>query len=96
MHSNPTITSGRALIIIPGTVNYFYNLSGRRVAEALGELGLAVEVSTLGACPDGDFDCCFLSNITEILCAHGDEADGLERIAALGGRCRVAPRCGRR
>jgi hypothetical protein len=89
MHSNPTVMSRRALILIPGTMNDFDNLSGRRVAEALGDLGLAVEVSTLDACPEGDFDCCFLSNITEILCPHGDEADRLGRIAALGGRCRV-------
>jgi hypothetical protein len=89
MHSNPTIMSRRALIIVPGTVNYFYNLSGRRVAEALGELGFAVDVSTLGDCPQGDYDCCLLSNITEILIAHGDADDGLERIIAVGGRCRV-------
>ena len=81
--------SDAALIIIPGTVNYFYNLSGHRIAEALGTLGFAVDVSTLGECPEGDYDWCLLSNITEILHAYGDEADGLERIRAIGGRCRA-------
>ena len=89
MHSDSRTRSRRALIIIPGTVNYFYNLSGRRVAEALRELGFAVDVSTLGDCPQGDYDCGFLSNITEILHAHADVADGLRRIVAIGGRCRL-------
>ena len=57
----------RALIIIPGTVNYFHNLSGRRLAEALATLGFTVEVSTLRECPQGEYDCCFLSSITESL-----------------------------
>jgi len=90
MHSDPeTIFQHRALIVIPGTVNYFYNLSGQRVAEALRELGFAVDVSTLGDCPEGDYDCCLLSNITEILHANNDVASGLARIVAIGGRCRA-------
>ena len=44
MHSDSRPTSRRALIIIPGTVNYFYNLSGERIAEALARLGVAVEI----------------------------------------------------
>jgi hypothetical protein len=79
--------SRRALIIIPGTVNYFYNLSGRRIAEALQELGFAVTVSTLGDDPQGEYDWCLLSNIGEILHAHGDESGGLERLRAIGRRC---------
>ena len=80
----------RALIIIPGTVNYFHNLSGRRLAEALATLGFTVEVSTLRECPQGEYDCCFLSSITESLFSSSiDEADGLERIRALGNRCQV-------
>jgi len=31
-----------ALITILGTLNYFYDLSGRRLAKALHELGFAV------------------------------------------------------
>jgi hypothetical protein len=89
MHSDTNSPSSRALIIIPGTVNYFYNLSGHRIAEALGALGFDVEVSTLGECGGGEYDCCLLSNIWEIVYAWGDEAGGLAQIAALGDRCRV-------
>jgi hypothetical protein len=89
VHRDPNSPSRRALVLIPGTVNYFYNQSGRRVAEALGELGFGVDVTTLDACPGGDFEIGVLSNIWEILVAHGDEADGLSRLAAVGGRCRA-------
>jgi hypothetical protein len=89
MHSDSIVRSRRALIIIPGIVNYFYNLSGRRIAEALRTLGFAVDVSTLDDCPQGDYDCCLLSNITEILHAQGDEADRLREIVALGSHCRL-------
>lgn len=80
----------RALIIIPGTVNYFYNLSGRRIAEALGEHGFAVEIRTLAECPEvGEYDWCLLSNVTEILHNFGEEGPGLERIASIRRRCRA-------
>jgi hypothetical protein len=89
MDSDPKTTFRRALIIIPGTVNYFYNLSGHRIAEALRELGFEVNVNTLGECSEDSFDWCLLSNITEILHAYGDEACGLARIGSIGGRCRA-------
>ncbi len=90
MHSDPeTIFQRRALIVIPGTVNYFYNLSGQRVAEALRELGFVVDVSTLVDCPKGDYTCCILSNISEILHAFGDEAGGFAKLDDLRGRCRA-------
>ncbi len=79
--------SRRALILIPGTVNYFYNLSGQRIADALHPLGFDVEISTLADCPEDDYDWCVLSNITEILHVHGDEGSGLERLRAIAGRC---------
>jgi hypothetical protein len=89
MYSEPKTTSRNALIIIPGTVNYFYNLNGRRIAEALQELGFAVEVSTVEESREGDYEWCLLSNITEILTAHGDEAGALALIRAVGARCRA-------
>ncbi|MEJ7638896.1 MAG: hypothetical protein WKF75_13230 [Singulisphaera sp.] len=77
----------RALVVIPGTVNYFYNLSGHRIADALRELGFEVDVSTLGQCPGGDYAWCVLSNLSEILFGFGDEAAGLKRIRELRRRC---------
>jgi hypothetical protein len=89
VYPDPKAASPRALILIPGTVNYFYNQSGRRIAEALGELGFGVDVTTLEACPEGEFDLCVLSNISEIVHAYGDEAAGLSRLSTVGGRCRA-------
>jgi hypothetical protein len=89
VHPDTKAASRRALILIPGTVNYFYNQSGRRVAEALGALGFRVEVTTLEVCAEADFDLCVLSNISEILLAYGDEGAGLSHIAAIGARCRA-------
>src|SRR5262249_8401862 len=58
MPSNPNTTSHRALVIIPGTVNYFYNLSGERIAEALRELGFSVVINTLPDCAEDEYDWC--------------------------------------
>ena len=84
----------RALVVIPGTVNYFYNQSGHRIADALRELGFDVDVSTLGQCPEGDYAWCVLSSITEILFGFGDEAAGLEKIRELRRRCGAMSSCG--
>jgi hypothetical protein len=81
--------SRRAIIVIPGTVNYFYNLSGRRIAEALGELGFEVDVSTLGECPERGYDFGLISNINEVIFGFGDTEDGFRRIGALRERCRA-------
>jgi hypothetical protein len=89
VHPDPKAPSRRALVLIPGTVNYFYNQSGRRIAEALGELGFAVDVTTLDACPEEDFEFCVLSNIAEILHAYGDQDAGLLRVSTIGSRCRA-------
>src|SRR3954469_20530934 len=83
MDHDPRTPAGRALVIIPGTVNYFYNQSGERVAEALRELGIAAEVRTLPDCVEGDYDWCVLLSIVEILHAPGDEEAGLARLATL-------------
>jgi hypothetical protein len=78
----------QALVIIPETVSYFYNLSGRRIAEALRDLGFAVDVRTLADCVEDDYDWCLLSSVNEILQAYGDESAGIERIERLRARWR--------
>jgi hypothetical protein len=70
-------TPGRAhaaLVIVPGNLNYFYDLLGRRVSESLAELGFAVDVATLAALPEGDYDWCLLTNIHESVLAYQQEA----------------------
>src|SRR5262249_11799004 len=70
---------------------YFYNLNGRRLAEALTTLGFAVDVTTLRDCPQREYDWCILVNITEVLHAYGSTDEGLEQIKAVRRRC---PRAG--
>jgi len=82
----------RALIVIPGTVNYFYNQSGRRLGEALRELGGEVDIATLQECPERDYDWCIFSNITEVLYAVGEE-EGVRRIRSLAPRWRHTASC---
>lgn len=80
---------GRALVIIPGMVNYFYNTNGRRLAESLADRGYAVSVHTLGEVPAGEWDLCLLSNIAEIVHAGGDADGAAARLRALGASCRA-------
>ena len=65
--------SRTALVIVPAGLNYFYELHGRRVAEALRTLGFGVERGTLGAYLERPFDWCVLTNITETLISHAQQ-----------------------
>ena len=79
----------RVLIIIPGTVSYFYDAEGRRVAEALQDLGCEVAVHTLTTYPEDSYDWCFLMNLSEIVHAHGNDMKGVMRyVQKLKGCCR--------
>jgi hypothetical protein len=83
----PATTGPRVLIVIPGNVNYFYNLNGRRLAEGLTELGCEAVVHTLRTAPTSGFDWVLLSNVSEILVDFGNEEAGIERLRALGRTC---------
>jgi hypothetical protein len=83
----------RVLVLIPGTVNYFYDQAGQRLAESLRALNMDVNVSTLSRWPEGEYEFCFLSNIPEILFAFGNETGGLEQLRAVRQRCRVVASC---
>ena len=77
----------RALVVIPGSVNYFYNTNGRRAAEALEALGLAVEVRGPEGLGDAvGRDLLLVSNVAEVVHAIGreDEALAALRRAAAG------------
>jgi hypothetical protein len=73
----------RILILIPGSVNYFYDLAGRRIAEALSNLGFTVEVATLRSFATQDYAWCFLINIAELIVGYGDHAAAMERLAQV-------------
>lgn len=81
-----------ALIIVPGSVNYFYNVEGSRIAEALTELGCAVSVCTLASYEPQGYDFCFLLNLYEINHAYGDYPGFLQHMRVLKASCkRVFP-----
>ncbi len=77
-----------ALIVIAGNVNYFYDRTGQRIAEALRNLGGDAIVATIRDLPPQDFDCCFLIGPGEIVAGHGDRADAFQRLAKLRANCR--------
>jgi hypothetical protein len=70
------------LIVIPGTVNYFYDLYGRWVAAAYREMGLRVEVHVLPEVPEADYDLCIFSNVCEIEFANRD-LNARDRLRAI-------------
>jgi glycosyltransferase involved in cell wall biosynthesis len=84
-----------ARVVVPGSVNYFYDRAGERVAEALRGVGVAAEVTTLSRAADEatTADWCFLVNPYEIAAGHGDQAGAIELmrgLASRGGRCVAA------
>jgi hypothetical protein len=78
-----------ALVLIPGAMNYFYNLCGRRLLETLGELGFATEIGTLAEHSSGSYDWCVLSNISEVVQSYGDNSAALELLGRLRRSCGV-------
>ncbi len=73
----------QALIVIAGSANYFYNTFGERIAEALRNLGAAVDVATLKTFEPRDYDCCFLVGLGEIVAGHADKPMTLRRLAEI-------------
>jgi hypothetical protein len=90
-HRNEQFTpveSCSLLIVIPGTVNYFYNLYARWMAEAFQRMGLKVDLRVLGEIPNADYDLCILSNVCEIEWAHRGLGPRT-RILALRRQCKT-------
>jgi hypothetical protein len=83
------VSSPRALVLIPGTLNYFYNLAGRRVAQSLRDLGFEVCLETLGAQSGTSYEWCLLSNISEVLHSLGDRERALGKLRELARTCKV-------
>jgi hypothetical protein len=77
----------RALVLIPGTVNYFYNLAGHRLAETLRDLSFDVDVQVLGAQPPAAYDWCILSTVSEVMHAFGDRTAAVTKLRELRESC---------
>src|SRR5689334_2334549 len=86
--SNETVTPPEALVLVPGGVNYFYDQAGRRIAEALAQLGCRAAIHTLRDVPEGEFDTCFLVNLYELGVGYGQEEVAHVRVKKLVKRCR--------
>jgi hypothetical protein len=86
----PKAPEQRVLILIPGSVNYFSNLSGRRVAEALLSLGYQADVRTLEEYEPAPYEACIVSNLAEVVHSCGDEAAGIHQVRAIRRSCRRA------
>jgi hypothetical protein len=78
-----------ALVVIPGTMNYFYNLCGRRLAEALRDLSFEADVGTLADRPAKKYDWCVLSNVYEVVQAFGDRDAAFGKVRELQKSCAV-------
>ena len=78
-----------ARVIVPGSVNYFYDRAGARLAEALRGLGVDAEVTTLATKGEDSAprELCFLVNPYEIAAGHGDQPDALRRMRDALARC---------
>jgi hypothetical protein len=76
-----------ALVLIPGVVNYFYNLAGRRIAEALEDLSFDVHVGMLDAVPATGYDWCLLSNISEVIHGFGNHDAAVMQLRRLQQSC---------
>ncbi len=82
--NGPEATSAtRALIVIPGSVNHFYNTAGRRVAEALSTLGYQTRLADPSQLVSGSSwgELCLIINIAEV--GHAARALGLDEVAWL-------------
>lgn len=79
--------SSRALVIIPGGLNYFYDQAGHRIAEGLQSIGFTVDVATIRDPLDFRYDLCVLVNLYEIAARVGDEGGTVRHIAYLQERC---------
>ena len=83
------LQSLHAVIIIPGTVSYFYDEEGRRVAQALESLGATVDIFTLHQITsDMSYDWCFLMNLSEIEFSYQHSEGMFQQLELLRLRCR--------
>ncbi len=72
----------RVLLVIPGKVNFFYNLYARWMAEGFQRLGAHVHLCELPDVPDGVYDLCIVSCVGEVLHAVGRD-EGRRRLRDL-------------
>src|SRR4051812_47720139 len=77
-----------AVVLVPGGVNYFYDQAGRRIADALAQIGCRATIHTLRSVPpDAEFNTCFFVNLYELGVGFGQEDVAVEHVERLQKRC---------
>ena len=87
MRWDEEVLKGRtALVIIPGSVSYFYDVEGMRVVESLRNLGCEVDVCTLqsySSIARPVYDWSFFLNLSELTFSYGNVTQALAHIARI-------------
>ena len=76
-----------ALVLIPETVNFFNNIAGRRLADALRHIGWDVRVITLRDYSGESAEFAFLVSIVELFVSCKTPEDARKNLDVLRGRC---------
>jgi hypothetical protein len=89
---NPATPNGQtALVLISGSVNYYYDNIGKRIGDALRNLGFRVEVCTLRqAAIDQAYDWVFVGPVVEVSYPYGNLEEALKRIEAIVTRAKYS------
>src|SRR3954465_15943807 len=76
-----------ALVVIPETVNFFNNIAGQRLADALGRLGWDVRVTSLRDYRGESAEVAFLVSLVELFVSCDSPEAARRNLDALRGRC---------
>jgi hypothetical protein len=80
----PSVT---ALVVIPESVNFFNNIAGRRLAEALRQLGWKVRVTSLKDYAGEKAEIAFLVSLVELFVSCGGPEAGRKQLDRLRRHC---------
>jgi hypothetical protein len=72
-----------ALVVVPRSVNYFYNIAGERLAEALGNIGWDAHQTDLAGYDGRTADVTFLFSLFELLHSVPDQDFAAARIRSI-------------
>ncbi len=87
----PAPASGQtAVVVVAGSVNYYYDAIGYRIAEALRNIGFQVDACTLRQVKDREYDWSFFMPMNEVCVAFGDVEQGMRRVGQIVARSRNA------
>ncbi len=89
---NPAKSNGlTALVLISGSVNYYYDNIGKRIADALRNIGCRVDVCTLRQAPiDQNYDWVFVNPVVEVGFPYGNLEEAFKRIETIVGRAKFS------